>query len=76
LGISAKEALTLQILDVPSVANVSLGQNVSAVLTKEGEISTFGYGGSLLTAFQVWFQIWDHSPHHFVVFSHNFVSFW
>ena len=39
LGISAKEALTLQLLDVPSVANVSLGQNVSAVLTKEGEIS-------------------------------------
>ncbi len=29
----------------------------------------------MLTAFQVWSQIWDHSPHHFVVFSHNFVSF-
>ena len=28
-----------------------------------------------LTAFQVWSQIWDHSPHHYVVFSHNFVSF-
>jgi hypothetical protein len=28
-----------------------------------------------LTAFQVWSQIWDHYPHHFVVLSHNFVSF-
>jgi hypothetical protein len=31
--------------------------------------------GLYLTAFQVWSQIWDHFPHHFVVFSHNFVSF-
>jgi hypothetical protein len=30
---------------------------------------------SSLTAFKVGSQIWDHSPHHFVVFSHNFVSF-
>ena len=35
----------------------------------------FRFHGLILTAFQVWSQIWDHSPHHFVVFSHNFVSF-
>ena len=39
-------------------------------------LETDRFGVNLpLTAFQVGSQIWDHSPHHFVVFSHNFVSF-
>lgn len=46
IGSATKSTSTPVLLPIPNVAKASLGPNFSALLTKSGDVYTFGYGGS------------------------------
>ena len=56
----------------PPISHVSVSAAIAAIRSKR----LLERSRWCLDSFPLWSQIWDHSPHHFLVFGHILVNFW